>query len=79
MICDVDHTVHSNRATLAGGLTIPGNLKCLCRQHQQSAEVRLIIHDGGGGATLRSVRGQDAERIALDIFKRADATGGAPG
>jgi hypothetical protein len=42
-VCDIDHTVpfnHENPA--AGGLTVPGNLKCLCRQHH-----RLKTFDSG--------------------------------
>lgn len=34
--CDVDHTIPFNHADPAnGGLTVPGNLKCLCRQHHR--------------------------------------------
>jgi hypothetical protein len=34
--CDIDHTVPFNRADpAAGGLTVPWNLKCLCRQHHR--------------------------------------------
>ncbi len=36
VICDVDHTVPFNHADPgAGGLTVPRNLKCLCRQHHR--------------------------------------------
>ncbi len=38
--CDIDHTIpfnHRNPAT--GGLTVPSNLKCLCRQHYRLARV----------------------------------------
>jgi len=35
-ICDVDHTVPFNHADPRnGGLTVPWNLKCLCRQHHR--------------------------------------------
>jgi Domain of unknown function (DUF222) len=40
--CDIDHTIpfnHENPA--AGGLTVAGNLKCLCRQHLLPAAVHL--------------------------------------
>ncbi len=36
VICDLDHTIpfnHQNPA--AGGLTVAGNLKCLCREHHR--------------------------------------------
>ena len=34
--CDVDHTIPFNHADpAAGGLTVLGNLKCLCRQHHR--------------------------------------------
>ena len=36
IVCDIDHTIpfnHQNPA--AGGLTVAGNLKCLCRQHHR--------------------------------------------
>lgn len=34
--CDIDHTVAFNHAEpAAGGLTVPDNLKCLCRQHHR--------------------------------------------
>lgn len=42
-ICDLDHTIpfdHNDPA--AGGLTVPGNMKCLCRHHH-----RLKTHCGG--------------------------------
>jgi hypothetical protein len=36
VICDVDHTVPFNHADPRnGGLTVPWNLKCLCRQHHR--------------------------------------------
>jgi hypothetical protein len=36
VICDVDHTVPFNHADPRnGGLTVPCNLKCLCRQHHR--------------------------------------------
>jgi hypothetical protein len=35
-ICDVDHTVPYNHADPRnGGLTVPSNLKCLCREHHR--------------------------------------------
>lgn len=34
--CDIDHTIPFNHADpLSGGLTVPWNLKCLCRQHHR--------------------------------------------
>lgn len=34
--CDLDHTIPFNHADPgAGGLTVPGNLKCLCRLHHR--------------------------------------------
>ncbi|HZQ31478.1 MAG TPA: DUF222 domain-containing protein [Mycobacterium sp.] len=34
--CDIDHTVPFNHADpAAGGLTVPWNLKCVCRQHHR--------------------------------------------
>ncbi|HZU47805.1 MAG TPA: HNH endonuclease signature motif containing protein, partial [Mycobacterium sp.] len=36
MVCDVDHTIPFNHADpKTGGLTVPWNLKCLCRQHHR--------------------------------------------
>jgi hypothetical protein len=36
VVCDVDHTIPFNHADpKAGGLTVPWNLKCLCRQHHR--------------------------------------------
>ncbi|BBU20666.1 HNH endonuclease signature motif containing protein [Mycobacterium xenopi] len=36
MVCDIDHTIPFNHANpKAGGLTVPWNLKCLCRQHHR--------------------------------------------
>jgi hypothetical protein len=36
MICDVDHTVPFNKTDPRhGGLTVPWNLKCVCRQHHR--------------------------------------------
>ncbi len=36
VICDVDHTIPFNHADpRAGGRTVPGNLKCLCREHHR--------------------------------------------
>ena len=36
VICDVDHTIPFNHADPRnGGLTVPWNLKCLCRQHHR--------------------------------------------
>jgi hypothetical protein len=36
MVCDLDHTIPFNHANPpAGGLTVPWNLKCLCRQHHR--------------------------------------------
>jgi hypothetical protein len=36
VICDVDHTVPFNQADPRnGGLTVPWNLKCLCREHHR--------------------------------------------
>jgi hypothetical protein len=36
MVCDIDHTIPFNHADpKAGGLTVPWNLKCLCRQHHR--------------------------------------------
>lgn len=36
VICDLDHTIPFNHANpAAGGLTVLGNLKCLCRQHHR--------------------------------------------
>ena len=41
VICDVDHTVPFNHADPRnGGLTVPWNLKCLCRQHHRDKTVR---------------------------------------
>ena len=32
---DIDHTIPFNHANpKAGGLTVPWNLKCMCRQHR---------------------------------------------
>ncbi|BCO33942.1 hypothetical protein MHEC_03750 [Mycobacterium heckeshornense] len=42
MACDIDHTIPFNHSDpKAGGLTVPWNLKCLCRQHH-----RLQTFDG---------------------------------
>jgi hypothetical protein len=42
-ICDIDHTVPFNHAEpMAGGLTVPGNLACYCREHH-----RLKTFHGG--------------------------------
>jgi hypothetical protein len=36
MVCDIDHTIPFNHVDpKAGGLTVPWNLKCLCRQHHR--------------------------------------------
>ena len=36
VICDVDHTIPFNRVDPRnGGLTVPWNLKCLCREHHR--------------------------------------------
>ncbi|OBI07752.1 HNH nuclease [Mycobacterium sp. E2462] len=36
MVCDIDHTIPFNhRSPADGGLTVAGNLKCLCRQHHR--------------------------------------------
>jgi hypothetical protein len=36
VVCDIDHTVSFNHADpKAAGLTVPWNLKCLCRQHHR--------------------------------------------
>ncbi len=36
VVCDVDHTIPFNKADPRnGGLTVPWNLKCLCRQHHR--------------------------------------------
>ncbi|MDA3638050.1 HNH endonuclease signature motif containing protein [Mycobacterium xenopi] len=36
MVCDIDHTIPFNHSDpKAGGLTVPSNLKCLCRQHHR--------------------------------------------
>ncbi|MGV0770963.1 DUF222 domain-containing protein [Mycobacterium syngnathidarum] len=41
--CDIDHTIPFNhRDPAAGGLTVPWNLKCLCRQHHRLK----TFHDG---------------------------------
>ncbi|OCB52138.1 hypothetical protein A5722_28070 [Mycobacterium vulneris] len=41
--CDVDHTIPFNHANPErGGLTVPWNLKCLCRQHHRLK----TFHDG---------------------------------
>ena len=41
--CDIDHTIPFNHVDPArGGLTVPGNLKCMCRQHHRLK----TFHDG---------------------------------
>jgi hypothetical protein len=43
VVCDIDHTLPFNHQDpAAGGLTVAGNLKCLCRQHH-----RLKTFHGG--------------------------------
>ena len=43
VVCDLDHTVPFNHADPRnGGLTVPGNLKCMCRQHHRLK----TFHDG---------------------------------
>ena len=43
VVCDVDHTVPFNHADPRnGGLTVPWNLKCMCRQHHRLK----TFHDG---------------------------------
>ncbi len=45
-ICDVDHTVPFNHADpAAGGLTVPWNLACYCREHHRLK----TFHGGPGG------------------------------
>ena len=55
VICDVDHTIPFNHADPCnGGLTVPRNLKCLCRQHHLIAEVQLRLRQAWQGAATRS-------------------------
>ena len=43
VVCDLDHTVPFNHADPRnGGLTVPWNLKCMCRQHHRLK----TFHDG---------------------------------
>jgi hypothetical protein len=36
VVCDIDHTIPFNHQNpMAGGITVIGNLKCLCRQHHR--------------------------------------------
>jgi hypothetical protein len=45
-ICDIDHTVPFNHANpAAGGLTVPWNLACYCREHHRLK----TFHGGPGG------------------------------
>jgi hypothetical protein len=45
-ICDIDHTVPFNHANpAAGGLTVPWNLACKCREHHRLK----TFHGGPGG------------------------------
>jgi Domain of unknown function (DUF222) len=45
-ICDIDHTVPFNHADpAAGGLTVPWNLACYCREHHRLK----TFHGGPGG------------------------------
>jgi hypothetical protein len=41
-VCDLDHTIPSNHLDpAAGGLTVPWNLKCVCRQHHR---LKTFLH-----------------------------------
>jgi hypothetical protein len=45
-ICDIDHTIPFNHANpAAGGLTVPGNLACYCREHHRLK----TFHSGPSG------------------------------
>jgi hypothetical protein len=45
-ICDIDHTIPFNPANpAAGGLTVPWNLACYCREHHRLK----TFHGGAGG------------------------------
>ena len=41
---DIDHTIPFNHANpKAGGLTVPWNLKCLCRHHYRGTRVHFYV------------------------------------
>jgi hypothetical protein len=81
--CDVDHTIPFNHADpAAGGLTVPGNLKCLCRQHHRlktfggwrdrQLEDGTVIWTSPTGQTYRT------QPAGADLFAPARAPACAP-
>lgn len=82
--CDVDHTVpFDHRHPENGGLTVPWNLKCLCRQHHRLK----TFHDGwrdqqlsDGTVIWTSPTGHTYQTSpgATEIFAPEDRRGRAP-
>ncbi len=64
--CDIDHTVPFNHTDPAkGGLTVPWNLKCLCRLHHR---LKTFLCGPGGWRDRQLPDGT----IDLDLTDRAD-------
>jgi hypothetical protein len=85
MVCDIDHTIafdHQNPA--AGGLTVMGNLKCLCRQHHRLKTFGTWrdtqLADGTVSWTSPTGRTYQTSPAGADLFpqSRAPACGVPP-
>lgn len=62
--CDVDHTVPFNHENpVLGGLTVAGNLKCLCRQHHRPQPLLtrsgVLCREAGGPGVNLSITTDD--------------------